>query len=74
MVDNPLVIVTLQSVLGTSAKLDVVQIGAGRAIGAGNGSADKLSAVIVQRRKRRHSAAHKLMLIAQHKNRLPNLF
>ena len=39
-VDNPLVIVTLESILGTSAKLDIVQIGTGRAIGTGYGSTD----------------------------------
>ena len=74
MVDDPLVIVADKPVLSASAELHLVQIGAGGAIGAGDRSADELSAVVVQGMKRCFAAAHKLVLIPQNKNRLPHLF
>ena len=69
-VDDPLVKVALVADLTAHIEHNVQQVGTGGNIGGGNGAADQLSAVIVERLQ----IAFELALIALYENGLPQLF
>ena len=73
MVDDPLIVIALQAVLSAPLKLHRMEIGTGRAIGAGDRPPHQLAAVVVERVQRAFAAAHKLVLIAPYENGLPYL-
>ena len=70
MIYNPLIIVALKSVLCTSAKLNIVQIGASRTISTSNRTAYQLSAVVMQCLQGGKTATHELALVAQNEDGL----